>query len=438
MDVSIIERPQASSTPFLSHECHEPLAKRPKLETSNSSNPNNPSIVSVPNSETENKCLKTELMTLRVRLSESEATVTQLHRIRREIEEIFDKERIMLQLQIKVDKELIDQLQVDLDKAVRSAHEALEAKTSAEAAMSQMVIGMEEKFSELLKENTRLKESIPSNSEEFPESLEDTESLQKLRIAETKILELEDKLEESIISQKEFELLSAELNYVTNQKIKIEKTAILEKKAVLTRMQELEDELQSSQNTISNLREVVKKMGLLQEKKLENTETVEKQVVKLQQNGDKSSASPDEMRCPQEEKEVREIHKLQKEPDGRQDAMKNKGSDLKLTDDGSTYSDDDDSSCKVSDRYESSSGSQPDDIDTKMEIAMSESGTKSVEIMVGNHSILVSDEKFFEVDWQDEYMDNGDEYSCMRCPLARRDSITQHMMECHAHLIQFG
>ncbi|XP_015114248.1 myosin heavy chain, clone 203 [Diachasma alloeum] len=417
MDISGIIHPQSSSSP-LSPGDDEPPRKRQKLDILSPSSLNNSNIDSVLNTETEYEHLKTKFMTLRVRLSKSEATITQLHRIRSEIEDLLEKEKTMQQWQAKVETEMIDQLQVALNEAMRKTDEALEAKRSAEAKFSEIKTRMEEEMSALLIENTRLKNEIPSNSEVSAKSQEDTESLEKLKIAEKRILELEEKLEDNMISQMEFYLLNVELKQATDQRLKSEETAGLEKKQLLTRVQELGDELQSSKNIISTL---VEEIELLKQKQLEIPVGVEEQVAMQQENEELYSKSPEydsersgnqsptgtNVMSPQETyvyaiqepqqltyafvfaadtlTSIYELEQNSEELEDTREDVNKWGSNLESTHNESTCSYDD--LCNILGRDYPSTGSERGEVEDHEEIVGQEAATKSLEMMVGDHSI---------------------------------------------------
>lgn len=76
---------------------------------------------------------------MRTRLSHQEATVQQLHKIRRQLEEMFEKEKSLLEIQTQQDKQTIQQLEVRLDVARRNIQDMKEAKVTAEKEWCQVM-----------------------------------------------------------------------------------------------------------------------------------------------------------------------------------------------------------------------------------------------------------------------------------------------------------
>lgn len=76
---------------------------------------------------------------MKTRLSHQEANVQQLHKIRRQLEEMFEKEKNLLEIQTQQDKQTIQQLEVRLDIARRTIQDAKEAKTAAEKEWCQVM-----------------------------------------------------------------------------------------------------------------------------------------------------------------------------------------------------------------------------------------------------------------------------------------------------------
>lgn len=71
-----------------------------------------------------------------------EAAVQQLHNIRRQMEEVFEKEKGLLQVQMEQDKQTIQQLEVRLDVARRTIQDTKEAHDTAEKEWSQVIISV--------------------------------------------------------------------------------------------------------------------------------------------------------------------------------------------------------------------------------------------------------------------------------------------------------
>lgn len=73
-------------------------------------------------------------------MTQQEATIQQLHNIRRQMEEIFEKEKGLLQVQVEQDAQTIQQLEVRLDVARRTIQDTREAQATAEKEWSQVII----------------------------------------------------------------------------------------------------------------------------------------------------------------------------------------------------------------------------------------------------------------------------------------------------------
>lgn len=78
-------------------------------------------------------------MSLRTRLSHQEATVQQLHKIRKQLEEMFEKEKSLLEIQTQQDKQTIQQVEVRLDIARRKIQDVKESKAIAEKEWCQVM-----------------------------------------------------------------------------------------------------------------------------------------------------------------------------------------------------------------------------------------------------------------------------------------------------------
>lgn len=77
---------------------------------------------------------------MKTRLTHQEAAVQQLHNIRRQMEEVFEKEKGLLQVQAEQDKQTIQQLEVRLDVARRTIQDAREVHDTAEKDWFQVII----------------------------------------------------------------------------------------------------------------------------------------------------------------------------------------------------------------------------------------------------------------------------------------------------------
>jgi len=80
-----------------------------------------------------------QVISLKTRLTHQEAAVQQLHNIRRQMEEVFEKEKGLLQVQAEQDKQTIQQLEVRLDVARRTIQDARETHDTAEKEWSQVI-----------------------------------------------------------------------------------------------------------------------------------------------------------------------------------------------------------------------------------------------------------------------------------------------------------
>lgn len=69
---------------------------------------------------------------MKTRLSHQEAAVQQLYKIRRQMEEVFEKEKGILEIQVEQDKQTIKQLEVRLDISRRTIQDTREAQAVAE------------------------------------------------------------------------------------------------------------------------------------------------------------------------------------------------------------------------------------------------------------------------------------------------------------------
>ncbi|XP_011297899.1 mitotic spindle assembly checkpoint protein MAD1 [Fopius arisanus] len=274
--------------------------KRRRLDSTHSSTFNLSSTSdSTPGTPWEWRRLKGELVALRTRLSHTEATVNQLHKIRREIEEVFERDKHMLEMQAELDKQTIKQLELRVESSRKSTHDAREAQASAESELFQTKSKLEAKILALMTENARLKEInvIYSNSEEFsssPKPQEDNSEIQaKLEAADDRILELEGRVKELVSTQQELELQNLELQNVRMkvETLEAERALWEEGRSLLARAaraNELEKELQLAREQINNLREAVKGKLLLEEqicnmeKRLEHTERVEAKLGKME------------------------------------------------------------------------------------------------------------------------------------------------------------
>ncbi|CAG5102106.1 Similar to MAD1L1: Mitotic spindle assembly checkpoint protein MAD1 (Homo sapiens) [Cotesia congregata] len=257
---------------------------------------------SAPASPWEWRRLRAEVVSLRTRLSHQEGTVQQLHKLRNQLEEVFQKEKNVLEMQAELDKQTIKQLEWRVESIRKTAQEAREAHNNIESEMFQMKRELEQKISNLIEENSKLSERAKhsnennlesSSSVSSPKNQAETDTQEKLEMAEKRIAELEEKLRDNLVLQKEYELQKIELqNCKMNiEKLESERSLWEEGKTLLTRAaraNELEKELQVSREIINGMRESVKGKLLLEEQmsnmmqRLEHTEKVEHQAATLE------------------------------------------------------------------------------------------------------------------------------------------------------------
>ncbi|XP_071871355.1 mitotic arrest-deficient 1 isoform X3 [Bombus fervidus] len=252
----------------------------------------------VPTSPWEWRRLKGQVVSLKTRLSHQEAAVQQLHKIRRQMEEVFEKEKGILEMQVEQDKQTIKQLEVRLDISRRTIQDASEARASIEKELFQVKTNLEQKITSLMNENAKLLEDhkhAPVQEDKIvtKDSTDVSETQLKLDAAQRRITQLEGKLKEYQTKQQELELQNVELQ---NIKIKVER---LESERALweegktfvaraARANELEKELSTAKETIVSLRESVRGKLLLEEqmanvmKRLDHMEKVEQQVATLE------------------------------------------------------------------------------------------------------------------------------------------------------------
>lgn len=286
-------------------DCNEGTpTKRQKLDTKNASNLNiSESNTIVPTSPWEWRRLKSENLSLRTRLSHQEITVQKLHQIRREIDQVFAKEKGILENKIEMDKSTIEQLEKRLELARKNTQETQESLSLVENELFQVKAKMDHDIAELTKKNSLLIEELRhanninnslSSSSPKPSIIEETEELEmKLETAEDRIAELEEKLREHLMSKEDIEIQNITLQ---NAKLKIQslenERALWEEGKALTaraaRANELERELNQAHEMISSMREIVKGKLLLEEQmsnlkqRIEHTEQIEQQVATLE------------------------------------------------------------------------------------------------------------------------------------------------------------
>ncbi|CAK9811320.1 Mitotic spindle assembly checkpoint protein MAD1 [Anthophora plagiata] len=272
--------------------------KRPRLDESGNSTLNRSETDNVPGSPWEWRRLKGEVVSLRTRLSHQEAAVQQLHKIRRQMEEVFEKEKGIMEMQVEQDKQTIKQLEVRLDISRRTIQDAREAQAAAEKELFQVKTNLEQKTLSLMNENAKLledlkKASVQDTTPVKKDVVDVSDTELKLKAAQARITQLEEKLKEYQSKQQDMEMQNVELQ---SMKIKVERLeserAQWEEGKLLSaraaRANELEKEISTAKETIASLRESVRGKLLLEEqmanvmKRLEHTEKVEQQVATLE------------------------------------------------------------------------------------------------------------------------------------------------------------
>ncbi|XP_076164589.1 mitotic arrest-deficient 1 [Ptiloglossa arizonensis] len=282
------------------HEGCNISPKRPRIDDSFKSTSNKSETDNVPGSPWEWRRLKGEVVSLKTRLSYQEAAVQELHKLRRQMEDVFETEKGVLEMQAEQDKQTIKQLEVRLDIARRTIQDTREAHSMIEKELFQVKTNFEQKTMILMNENSKLlddKSKIQhapvKDASALKEAANTSETQLKLEVAQARITQLEEKLKEYQTKQQELELQNVEYQ---SMKIKIERIesgqALWEEGKMLTaraaKANELEKELNVAKETIITLKESVRGKLLLEEqmanltKRLEHTEKVEQQVATLE------------------------------------------------------------------------------------------------------------------------------------------------------------
>ncbi|KAG7187922.1 hypothetical protein KM043_013886 [Ampulex compressa] len=267
--------------------------KRLRLDQSSSSNSSRND--GVPGSPWEWRRMKGEIVSLRTRLSHQEAAVQQLHQIRRQMEEIFEKEKSLLELQVQQDKQTIKQLELRLDVARRNIQETREAQATAEKELSQLKSTMEQKPLP----TPTVEETKSEDIKKHPQ-LEHTASLiippeisLKMEAAESRAEQLEERLRKQQDTQQHFEMRTAEVQSLKVKINRLESERALWEEGMLlanraARASDLEKELGHARETIATLKESVRGKLLLEEqmasmtKRLEHVERTEQQLATVE------------------------------------------------------------------------------------------------------------------------------------------------------------
>lgn len=236
-------------------------------------------------------------------MSHKDDTIQHLHRVRREMEEVFNKEKRLLEIEVERHKDMIKQLELRVDIGKKSYHEAKVAQAQAEKNLIQLKTKMDKKILSLMEENSKLTEELRNHSEKDENVNNNIDVLKRdnvidnleeqLQVFQERTTELEEKLKNALSNLKDCEVLSVEIQ---NLKIKIdvlesEKATWEDGKNFINRAAkatELEKELQQAKELILSLRESVKGKLLLEEQmatmehRLQRIENLEKQISELE------------------------------------------------------------------------------------------------------------------------------------------------------------
>ncbi|XP_011502021.1 PREDICTED: mitotic spindle assembly checkpoint protein MAD1 [Ceratosolen solmsi marchali] len=275
--------------------------KRQKLDDSSNGTSSHNIAESVPGSPWEWRRMRGEIIALKTRLSHQE--VQQLHKVRREIEEIFQKEKKILEIQVDQDKQMIKQLELRIDVGRRTIQDAKATQNQAERELIQVKSKLEQKILALLDDNNRLSEELrgyvrnegKTDANESNKDSEDkvAELNEKLEASNNRISELEEKLKEARSVQQKYEVQCIEVQSlkVKLQNFESEKIGWEEGKKFAQRASqanEFERELYQAREIIKSLRESIKGKLLLEEQmssmehRLKHTENLEKEVSQLE------------------------------------------------------------------------------------------------------------------------------------------------------------
>ncbi|XP_034935395.1 mitotic spindle assembly checkpoint protein MAD1 [Chelonus insularis] len=254
---------------------------------------------SAPGSPWEWRRLRGEVVSLKTQLLHQEANVQQLHHLRRQMEEVFQKEKNLLEMRAELDKQAIKQLELRLESTRKCVQEAQTAQAIAENERSLIQQKLENEISSLKREKEKLLENIKKlnepkscTSSSIPQGDISSYNIQ-LELARKRIQNLEQKFRESHKLQQELELQKVE-----NQNLKLEIETLKserdlwqEKKLLYSetsRANDLEKDLNTAKETIESMRESIKGKLLLEEQmsnikqRLEHTEQIEQRLAFLE------------------------------------------------------------------------------------------------------------------------------------------------------------
>lgn len=79
-----------------------------------------------------------QIIALKATVTHQDSTIKQLHKVRKEIEEVFRKEKKLLEIQIEQDQNTIKQLELRVDIGRKTVQEAKTAQAYAERDLVQV------------------------------------------------------------------------------------------------------------------------------------------------------------------------------------------------------------------------------------------------------------------------------------------------------------
>ncbi|XP_015125996.1 COP1-interactive protein 1-like [Diachasma alloeum] len=273
--------------------------KRQKIDSPNSSAPGTSYGDLAFGTEWKSNRMKKELESLRLKISLTEAAAIQHHKLRKQTEDLFVREKNILEMQVQRDAETIKQLEKDLGTAMRRAHEACVPQLSVESEMARPRATIQQRITKLATKNLRLEDDATQSTSPRASDLtklqeENREALEKLVAAEKKISELEKTIDENLTSQAEVELQSLKLQQakiMIHRLSSTNRTLSEREKLSTAHIKELEKEIESSKDKLAMLSDVVKEKVVANEglekqisilkEKLKNRERLQAQLAIL-------------------------------------------------------------------------------------------------------------------------------------------------------------
>lgn len=409
-----------------------------------------------------------QLAAHRTRLSNTEATASQLREMRVEIEEAFAERQEMLEVQARVEREMLKHLERRLQSAKGSARRNDEPAANVKSEMSPMRSRMKEQIESLLSENVRLSSpSTPSTPPSCPK-LEVQANNQR---PDPKSMDVADKISNQ--AQNPSPAAPKQSNIQTETPTSSNPagssdSSTKEKTFLVKRTSELEEQLQLAKNMICTLREAVKGKDMLEEavsimqKKLVTVENGEQCVTPetsgtssgrlqdseskgkgkmskaeanyLQQRGETLRTETPKSRVDNQQKEVdsqerdvdrqkNDVDNQQKEVDRQQKEVDNQQKEV-------------DNQQKGVDSHQKESGkmSRDESNSNDNQKAQGSPSRPSNRIQMGEYYVLVSHSKFFEIDWKKYYQQTSEaKFVCKKCPVTKstRNYIQDHVWVDH-------